>query len=415
MIELSREFFDEHMFGNQRELRAYYSANHKSMSCNRPQLLAAYAEWKDSGGLIQSTQDNEVVEANIRYKQQTQRYADVNRIERKAFREQARISNALEDYSLELINLIQEFPITTISHHELKSGGGAAGVIQLSDLHLNELIDIKGNKYDFTIASKRLKRLADKAIVYFKANHVREAVIAITGDCLNSDRRLDELLNQSTNRAKATLLAFHLLEQFIVHLNQYFNITLVSVSGNESRAKDEMGYSEILASDNYDYTLFNMLRIAFRGKEGITYVDGRAMEEVVNIAGQNVLLMHGLAVKHDIEKSIQQTMGRYSAHGLHIDYVFIGHIHSARIGDLYARSSSLCGANGYSDYALNLAGRASQNIAIFYTDRSHDVMKIDLQNVDHVEGYSIAHEIEAYNAKSATKLHEKKVIFQIIV
>jgi len=411
MIELSDSFFDQMKFKDQRELRDYYSIHHKEIpNCNRAKILAAYASWKKQDGQLE-----EILAENVKYKQQTQRYMDTSRIERKAFREHARISNALEGYTAELCNLLTEIPITTVHHNDFKSACGAAGVIQLSDLHLNELIDTKGNRFDFTIASKRLKRLANKAIVYFQANHIREVVIAITGDCLNSDRRLDELLNQSTNRAKATILAFHLLEQFIVHLNQHFNITLISVSGNESRAKDEMGYSEILASDSYDYTLFNMLRIAFRGKEGVTYVDGRAMEEVINIAGQNILLMHGLAVKHDIEKSIQQTMGRYSAQGLHIDYVFIGHIHSARIGDLYARSSSLCGANGYSDYALNLAGRASQNIAIFYTDRSHDVMKIDLQNVDHIEGYPIAHEIEAYNAKSADKLHEKKVVFQIIV
>jgi predicted phosphodiesterase len=410
MIELTQEFFDAMKFANQRELRTYYSEHHKEMNCNRPLLLAAYAEWKNNGGL----EDNELLLENIKFKQQVQKYADSNRIERAAFRSHARISNALEEFTAQLVDMLGSLDIQTVQHPAVRESP-AVGVIQLSDLHLNELIDIKGNKYDFNIASKRLRLLAERSIRYFRANDINNIVIAITGDCLNSDRRLDEMLNQCTNRAKATLLAFHLLEQFIMHLNEIFNVNIISVSGNESRAKDEMGFSEILASDNYDFTLFNLLKIAFRNKEGITFVDGRAMEEVINIAGQNVLLMHGIAVKRDIEKSIQQTMGRYSAHGIHIDYMFIGHIHSARIGDLYARSSSLCGSNGYSDYALNLAGRASQNIGIFYSDKSHDVMKIDLQNVDHIEGYNINIELEAYNAKSSDKLFDKKVIFQVIV
>lgn len=408
MLELNQDFLDRMLFKSQREARRYHTEHHAECKFSRRQLIRAYEEWRAEGGL------EDIIAENVKYKQQTQRYADTNRIERKSFREQARISNALEDYNTQLITLLESIDVSTV-FHEKTTDTSSVGIIQLSDLHMNELINIQGNRYDFTIASKRLKLLADRAIKYFTVNGIGEVVIAITGDCLNSDRRLDELLNQSTNRAKATIIAFHLLEQFIVHLNQYFNVSVISVSGNESRAKDEMGYTEILASDNYDYTLFNMLRIAFRGKEGITYVECRAMEDVFCVAGHNILLMHGLAVKHDIEKSIQQTMGRYSADGIKIDYVFVGHIHSARIGDLYARSSSLCGANGYSNYALNLASRASQNIAIFYNDGGHDVMKIDLQNVDHLEGYPIHNEIEAYNARSAEKLHEKKVIFQIII
>lgn len=363
---------------------------------------------KDFKGLYEA--DKEIVEKNVSYKMQTQKYMDTNRVERKSFREYTRISNALEEYNksiLENLSLLKPF---TIKHQKINNK--AVGVIQLSDIHFNELIDIDGNKYDFEVASKRLKLLATKAKQYFKG--ISNILIAFTGDILNNDVILDKLLNQATNRAKATNLAFHILEQFICDLNQDFNITVAGVTGNEGRAKKELGFSEILATDNYDYAIISMLKVAFRDSN-VNFVEGNHSEQVINIAGNNILLLHGLSIKGDIEKSVQGIIGKYATRGTIIDYVFIGHIHSARIGDWYARSSSMCGANAYSDYALGLISRASQNLAIFYDNKSHDVFKIDLQNTDNIEGYEIISQLIAYNAKSLDKCKEKVLIHQIVV
>lgn len=360
-----------------------------------------------------SVPDKEIIEKNVTYKMQTQKYMDTNRIERKTFREFSRVSNALEEYNKNVINLLQNNNLNvTIKEHSLNNK--AVGVIQLSDIHFNELIDIEGNKYDFEIASKRLKLLATKAKMYFKSVGISNVLTAMTGDLMNSDRRLDELLNQATNRAKATLLSFYILEQFIVDLNQDFNITVASVSGNESRANKEQGFSEICATDNYDFTLFNMLKVAFRDSK-INFIDGSFAEQVVNVAGSNVLLLHGQAIKQDFEKTLQQIVGRYSAKGIKIDYIFFGHLHSARIGDLGARSSSLCGANAFSEFALDLSSRASQNIAIFYDNKSHDVFKVDLQSTEGIEGYEIIKELEAYNAKSVDKCKTNIPVFQVVI
>jgi hypothetical protein len=94
--------------------------------------------------------------------------------------------------------------------------------------------------------------------------------------------------------------------------------------------------------------------------------------------------------------------------------MIFGHVHSARIGDGYARSSSLVGSNDYAEKALNLSGRASQNCYIFYDDGNRDGIKIDLQNTKGV-GYNIDKSLEAYNAKSAKKAKEKKTIFEIVI
>ena len=106
-------------------------------------------------------------------------------------------------------------------------------------------------------------------------------------------------------------------------------------------------------------------------------------------------------------------MGRYKARGVDIDYVIFGHVHSARVGDNFSRSSSMVGANDYSEKALNLAGRASQNCYIFYENGNRDGIKIDLQN--YTKGYNIEESLESYNAKSHDKIKSGTTIFKVVV
>ena len=355
----------------------------------------------------------ELVRENVRYKKQKQKAQDVNRVERKAFREYARVENAVEEYSKELKQLFENYKLHTVTKKH-NGTSKAVGVIQFSDVHFNELVDIKGNKYDFKVAAQRCQYFVSQAKKYFRMANIKSIVVALTGDLLNSDRRLDELLNQATNRAKATFLSVDIMQQVILDLNKDFNVSVACVVGNEGRANKELGWSDVVATDNYDFTIYNCLRYLFRDTK-ITFIEGDPSEVVVNVAGQNLLMLHGHGgLKGGIEKAINQIIGRYSIKGINIDYVIFGHVHSARVGDNYARSSSMVGANDYSEKALNLSGRASQNCYVFYDNGNRDGIKIDLQNAD-CKGYEIDKELEAYNAKSAYKTNKNETIIKIVV
>ena len=357
--------------------------------------------------------DVEVIKENVRLSKQKQKAQDRNRIQNKAFREHARIENAIEEYSKELKTLFENNSLncTTTKH---KTNNKAVGVIQFSDVHLNELVDLENNKYDFSVASKRARLFVNKAKTYFKTANVSNIVFALTGDLMNSDRRLDELLNQATNRAKATFLGVDIFQQAILDMAKDFNVTVASIVGNEGRANKELGWSDIIATDNYDYTIFQCLRYLFRNSN-VKFIHGDPSELVINVAGQNLLMMHGHgSFRGKLDTAVNQIAGRYSLRGIKIDYVIFGHIHSARVGDNFGRSSSMVGANSYSEKALNLNGRASQNCYIFYDNGNRDGIKIDLQNTQN-EGYNIDKSLEAYNAKSHGKTKTKKTIFEVVV
>ena len=66
--------------------------------------------------------DAEMLEANVKMAKSKQRYQDLNRVERKTFREYARLENALTEYNKELIDLVRDegLKIKTVCHSSKK-------------------------------------------------------------------------------------------------------------------------------------------------------------------------------------------------------------------------------------------------------------------------------------------------------
>jgi len=334
---------------------------------------------------------------------QLQKSRDDLRVERKQFREEIRYHNALTTLNEELITVLQgtHAKFSTIIHdedYEIET----EGIIQVSDIHFNELIDMPYNKFDFRIAAKRLKKYAVRARKILLAHDVKTLHVCFTGDMINSDRRLDEMMNMATNRAKASVLAAMVLKQFLIDLNLDFNLKIYMVTGNESRMHKEIGSSEIRQSDNYDMIIHEMLRMMFIDKDGIEFINGDCIEQPIRIMDHVILLLHGHQIKMSgVSSQIQRMKGKWSDYLSHetIDYVIFGHFHTSRITDLFARSGGLCGANAYSDNQLQLSSRASQNI--FLIDRNGiDGIKIDLQHSSDYDGYGIDDLLETYNVSS---------------
>ena len=346
--------------------------------------------------LIKQEADDEVIEEGARLSKQLQRYQDRNRIERKSWRNIARYENFFEDYCDELIETIKTLNFNyEIKKHSINPNH--KGIIHLTDLHFNELVSLPSNKYDFEIASKRLKKLAIKAAQYFKLWNITDIGIFCTGDFINSDRRIDEMLNMATTRAQSVFVAIKILEQFIHELSQDFNIVFSGVSGNESRIQQDLGFSDLAASDNYDFTIYNILKYLFADKP-IKFEFGNSNEIVCEFNGQNILLLHGYNFSRNNipERQISEVIAKYNDKGIVINFVIFGHFHSSIISERYARGGSLVGANSYSTYLLDYSSSASQNIHIVSKTGEIDSIKIDLQDVNNYEGYEIKKEKELY-------------------
>ena len=341
---------------------------------------------------IEKAPNADVRNTLIRLAKTKQRQSDVMRVERKYFREKSRLVNALEEYSENLLKVFKSKNLSGLTNIHKTSNGEYEGVLHLSDLHINEQVFLANNQFDVNIASKRIQKHVQNAKRVFKAYGVTKVLIAFTGDLLNSNRRVDELLVNASNRANATFVAVDILQQAILDMNEDFNISCASVTGNESRIEKDVGWINDVSQDNFDFVIYNTLAYLFKGSKGVVFhgPDDTYLEKIVDVAGQNFLLIHGHnGFARDTDKKIAAKYGQYAQKGIFINYTIFGHIHSAIISDLYSRSSGLPGSNNYSQNALDLAGKSSQNIYVVGTNGEIHGMKVDLQDTTGYNGYNV--------------------------
>ena len=384
------------------------SAKHRHQSCRhlpgRGQLQAS-----------SNDQDRELLQFNVRLAKARQAQADSNRIERKAFREHARVENAVTAYTRELCARLDERGFTQgVKLSRIPEGGESVLIVQLSDLHFNERVELPSNRYDFTVAAQRLAKLAQRVKQLGKSYGARKVVVACLGDFLNSDRRLDELLSNATNRSKATLLAVDILRAFLLDLRQQFELEVYGITGNDSRVTKELGWSDALATDSYDLMIYEILKRGFDGADGIRFCGFRANELLFEVLGRTFLCLHGHQIGANVQKSVQEIAGKYAAQGITVNYTLFGHLHASAIGDYHARNASLVGSNAYSEAGLNFCSKAAQNVHIVSAG-TIDGVKVDLQDVAGIEPYPFASEWEAYCPKSEHKLHTPSVVYQVVV
>jgi len=363
--------------------------------------------------------DLEMLTETVRLAKSNQRLQDEARIKNKSFREHARIENAVSAYSEAILQELKGVSADLMGC-DRRTGAynpdSSVLLVHLSDNHFNELVNLPTNRFDFTVAAQRLQLLAQKTKLLGKAYGAEKVVVFFGGDLMNSDRRLDELLAMSTNRARATILAVHLYKQFLMDLRADFFVDCFGVTGNESRAKENLGWVDVVATDSYDFTIYNMLQAVFdaTNDKGMRFHDFEANEVVFKVHNETFLGVHGHQVNATDQKKCQAIIGKYAAKGVNVTHILCGHIHATVISDYVSRNASLVGSNAYSEEALGFVSKAAQNIHII-TPQGLDGFKADLQNVEGVEGYDVISKLEEYNAKSADRAHEAMIEPQTII
>jgi predicted phosphodiesterase len=349
-----------------------------------------------------------------------QRYMDTNNMLRKSERENVRTFNAVEALNEEVIKLLRNNPLRTSNYEKISpvqiKNIQKGGLIQCSDWHGNELIFLPGiNTFDFSELSRKVQKHFYLSKVDFLRKKIKHVLVAITGDLLNSDRRLSEKLHMATNRTKASLLTANILASALIDLARHFRVYVIFVSGNESRVNEEYGFEELLMTDNYDFTICNFAKEITKFHENIEWVQQQSyVEEVIQFAGKNFLVIHGDAriLQGDVERGVLQLIGKWANQGIIIDFVILGHLHYTRVGDHFARSASMPGANAYSNRALQLITKSSQ--------LSHEIIgpdiftkRYDLDNTDGYVGYEFDKSLEAYNPKSLLKTKTGRPVITI--
>lgn len=351
--------------------------------------------------------DVEMAEANDRYRKQAQLYKDKNRIADKTYRSHSREFNAAIALNEAIERAIDRLPECMLDY-PVRTGPyqteAPVLVAQLSDLHLNECINMGDvNRFDFKIAAQRLQKYVELLKLQAEAFNAQRVVVAFGGDLINSDRLVDEKLSEATNRADAMTIAGDLLFEMIMDIRADYFVDVLAVVGNEGRVGEKQSFGKKAAKYNYDSGVLKIVRglcdRATPNDKGLRWYlhESGINERTFEIHGKTFLIMHGNmgGVCGGSQKNVQAAIGKYAmTRDIKIDKVLAGHIHSSYAGDYFARNSSLAGSNDYSD-ALQFASKAAQNLHIV-TGREIFSLVVDLQNVEGYEGYPIEHLLEMY-------------------
>lgn len=353
--------------------------------------------------------DKELQSSNTDLLRKGLKFKDKLNYERKTFYKDLRSINALEELNKELIEKIKLLKPREVQHslvEDVEIKNDDVLVVQLSDIHVSEVVREQYDNFNFEVLCKRLKKFANHIKQQCRLHGYNKILVALTGDLINNNTIISKLLNNSCNKAKAILLAVDILEQFLLDLKSVCNdISIACVAGNESRLYNEHSEDSEIITNNCDFIVFNMLEKLLGNT--FKFIKGFYNELVVNVNGSNILLTHGTAyAKGDVEKAVTETIGRYSAKGLEIRYIIFGHIHNSRISTMFGRSGSIVGDNAYSGKTLNLLSRASQNLYIVSKDGSINCTCIDLQEYTE-DSYDIVDKLNYFGDNTQPVLPEE--------
>jgi predicted phosphodiesterase len=321
-------------------------------------------------------EDNEyLLKSNQQLRKQLQNIRDCNNLLRAEQRHlyrfddiMSKIHEAMQEISK---SYTERFPVPII---DIEAITNDVYIIQISDTHFNQVVELNHNQYNLKIAKERLTKLFTKHLCELKRRNINNVVIAFTGDLVNLAKLKEQYLtNELPSRIEATIRGFETLSEQIDRLiEEGIKLSFVACVGNEARLDmfEKLGNVDSIVRDNFDYMLFQQLKARY-GRNCYFINEGDCLEQVFKIKDKNILIVHGDKLNHsNLSKTVSTIRDKYmNNYKVYVDYIIIGHLHSTLIGDGFARSSSIVGASEYSYNGLNLSGNDISQLAhIIYDD-----------------------------------------------
>lgn len=366
-----------------------YDNSEKTLRNNIPEIKRKYDICDNN-----TTQSKEI-EAIGKLLNEKQKLLDHNRIIRKANRSYNRSYTVLEELFNELIKRVGEIDIDYKKSDFYKVYDKEA-IVTVSDAHFGETIfksDTLGiNSCGFDVLSKRFQKYADK-IKNRLGDSVSDITVALMGDLINSDRRVDELITNDGCVAEAFIKSLQILTPFLIDLNEKYNIKVVSVLGNESRLDANVPMRDPI--NNFDFLIHKTLSELFKNTD-IKFLDiERNYEKLINVLGANILLTHG-----HTKIRWADAIKKYNKTGKILHYMITAHFHTVNIKEQTSQGASFSGNNFYGAFGVNDIADASGTVYIVEKEddglsfrTTISPMVINLQTVYGYSGYNFQDDV----------------------
>lgn len=260
-----------------------------------------------------------------------------------------KIAVAGEDFRASILGLEKQAEPVSFGKPEKSEPHAGTAFSMLSDLHWGENVSLDQmdgmNSYSLSIASARLERyfqtLAELSSKHWTGPKPERLILILGGDMVSGDIHLElQKTNSLTSLPQADDLVEHLtagLRYLLKTLN--CPIDVISVPGNHGRSSFKPEAKNAV-EDSYDTLVSNRLRDRFHSEKRITFWAPASGDAYFSVYGWQILVTHGdkigsrggqgfVGPAQTIARGFKKLVMEYAANRRNIDYIFVGHFHTA--------------------------------------------------------------------------------------
>lgn len=296
----------------------------------------------------------------LEFEKEKIKFLDQKRMMRNELRKLARLEN-LEEHAKLCIEAIEPIDMAVIP--KTVSAQSKEAIVCISDMHLGMEINNEFNVYNKDVAFKRLAALKKQTLDKVRKENIKTLHIASLGDQIHGHIHTTARIDSEMNVIEQiTLVASYFMSFVETFLQEGINVNFYTVAGNHSRStpskNDSLGTSE-----SFERLITTILNTAFSKFENYKSVDDKDGMIQLNIAGKNILLVHG-----DMDYGANMITKLTQLLGVQLDYVLSGHVHHFFVKEHGLTTQFGCGSLcGVDQYAIKgrFSGRPSQLILTF--------------------------------------------------
>ncbi len=285
---------------------------------------------------------------------------------RKLLRDEARIENIVDVFR-QCARDISEIKPLNISHYPTPKGEKVA-VLQLSDLHVGELVDNFMNTYNVDIFYERMAKLTNKVIDYCQLMDVKTLKVLNLGDWVSGNIHVSTRVLAEEDVVGQTMLVAEAASEMLAEFAKSIeNVEFYSVTDNHSRINKN--FKEHIEKESFSRFIPWFIRERVSKVDNIKVIENKINEVeeyeigVLDIFDEKGLFVHG---HHDKINTVVADLTLMTK--IFPIAVFIGHMHKNYEDEVHGidliMNPSMVGSGEYSK-TIRKSSKARQKMTIY--------------------------------------------------
>lgn len=262
-------------------------------------------------------------------------------------------------------------------------------ILLWADWHGGEVVDydvMQGyNAYDPTLMCRRAQYTVDTTIdalfSWHKGSKFERLWVFDLGDSINGELRDEQKATNAYGWCESVRVVAHVRARALHELSAHVPVVYIAVPGNHGRLSKSLEWKR--PTENGDWLVAEAVSDLCRGNDRIQCVSPKTWTANVTVRGWNFSLNHGTTQAkggyggiswYAIQRADGKLTALESAHGKHVHYRALGHIHQdAKIpamdgeGELFV-VGSLKGGDEYALHGLNAYAAPRQQLVGVHDD-----------------------------------------------